>query len=37
VGPRNLEELEAAFTELLDQRPDALLVTTEAFRRKVSP
>jgi putative tryptophan/tyrosine transport system substrate-binding protein len=34
VGPRNLEELEAAFTELLDQRPDALLVTTEAFTRQ---
>ena len=34
VGPRNLEELEAAFSELLDQRPDALLVTTEAFTRQ---
>ena len=34
VGPRNLEELEAAFTELLDQRPEALLVTTEAFTRQ---
>jgi putative ABC transport system substrate-binding protein len=34
VGPRNLEELEAAFAELLDQRPDALLVTTEAFTRQ---
>ena len=33
VGPRNLEELEAAFAELLDPRPDALLVTTEAFTR----
>ena len=33
VGPRNLEELEAAFAELLDKRPDALLVTTEAFTR----
>ncbi|MGZ5874790.1 MAG: ABC transporter substrate-binding protein [Bradyrhizobium sp.] len=34
VGPRNLEELEAAFAELLNQRPDALLVTTEAFTRQ---
>jgi len=34
VGPRNLEELEAAFADLLNQRPDALLVTTEAFTRK---
>jgi len=34
VGPRNLEELDAAFTDLLTQRPDALLVTTEAFTRK---
>jgi putative ABC transport system substrate-binding protein len=34
VGPRNLDELEAAFAELLDQRPDALLVTTEAFTRQ---
>ena len=33
VGPRNLEELEAAFAELLSNRPDALLVTTEAFTR----
>lgn len=33
VGPRNLDELEAAFAEMLDQRPDALLVTTEAFTR----
>jgi len=33
VGPRNLDELEAAFAELLDRRPDALLVTTEAFTR----
>ena len=33
VGPRNLEELEAAFAELLANRPDALLVTTEAFTR----
>ena len=26
VGPRNLDELEAAFVELVNQRPDALLV-----------
>ena len=34
AGPRTLEELEAAFSKLLDQRPDALLVTTEAFTRQ---
>jgi putative ABC transport system substrate-binding protein len=34
VGPRSLDELEAAFAELLNQRPDALLVTTEAFTRQ---
>ena len=34
VGPRNLEELEAAFAELLTERPDALLVTTESFTRQ---
>lgn len=34
VGPRTPAELEAAFTELLAQRPDALLVTTEAFTRQ---
>jgi len=34
VGPRNLDELEAAFAELLNQRPDALLVTTEPFTRQ---
>ena len=34
VGPRNPDELEAAFAELLAQRPDALLVTTEAFTRQ---
>jgi len=34
VGPRTIEELEAAFSELLVQRPDALLVTTEAFTRQ---
>jgi len=33
VGPRNVEELEAAFADLIRQRPDALLVTTEAFTR----
>jgi putative ABC transport system substrate-binding protein len=31
VGPRNLDELDAAFAELLNARPDALLVTAEAF------
>jgi putative tryptophan/tyrosine transport system substrate-binding protein len=35
VGPRNLDELEAAFADLLNQRPDALLVTTEAFTRQL--
>ena len=34
VGPRTLDELEAAYAELLNQRPDALLVTTEAFTRQ---
>src|ERR1700682_6270079 len=34
VGPRTLDELEAAFADLLSQRPDALLVTTEAFTRQ---
>jgi putative tryptophan/tyrosine transport system substrate-binding protein len=34
VGPRNPEELETALAELLAQRPDALLVTTEAFTRR---
>jgi len=34
VGPRNLDELEVAFADLLSQRPDALLVTTEAFTRQ---
>jgi putative tryptophan/tyrosine transport system substrate-binding protein len=34
VGPRNLDELEAAFVELAQQRPDALLVTTEPFTRR---
>jgi putative ABC transport system substrate-binding protein len=34
VGPKTIEELEAAFSELLVQRPGALLVTTEAFTRQ---
>ena len=34
VGPRNIDELKAAFADLLTQRPDALLVTTEAFTRR---
>jgi putative tryptophan/tyrosine transport system substrate-binding protein len=34
VGPRNAEELDAAFAELLKERPDALLVTAEAFTRR---
>jgi putative tryptophan/tyrosine transport system substrate-binding protein len=34
VGPRNLGELEAAFAEIMTQRPDALLVTAEAFTRR---
>jgi putative tryptophan/tyrosine transport system substrate-binding protein len=34
VGPRNLSELDAAFAELLNARPDALLVTAEAFTRQ---
>jgi putative tryptophan/tyrosine transport system substrate-binding protein len=34
VGPRNLDELDAAFIELLKERPDALLVTAEAFTRQ---
>jgi putative ABC transport system substrate-binding protein len=34
VGPRNPDELEAALAELLAQRPDALLVTTEPFTRR---
>jgi putative ABC transport system substrate-binding protein len=34
VGPRNAEELEAAFAELGKQRPDALLVTVEPFTRR---
>ena len=34
VGPRTLDELDAAFTELLKARPDALLITAEAFTRQ---
>jgi putative ABC transport system substrate-binding protein len=34
TGPRNAEELETAFADLLKQGPDALLVTTEAFTRR---
>jgi putative ABC transport system substrate-binding protein len=34
VGPRNLDELDAAFVDLLKERPDALLVTAEAFTRR---
>lgn len=34
VGPRTLEELDAAFAELLNVRPHALLVTAEAFTRR---
>ena len=34
VGPRNLEQLDAAFAELSNARPDALLVTAEAFTRR---
>jgi len=34
VGPRTPDELEAALADLLAQRPDALLVTTEPFTRR---
>jgi putative ABC transport system substrate-binding protein len=34
VGPRNLDELDAAFADLLNARPHALLVTVEAFTRQ---
>ena len=34
VGPRSLEELDAAFADILQARPDALLVTAEAFTRR---
>ncbi len=34
VGPRNLNELYTAFADLLNARPDALLVTAETFTRQ---
>lgn len=34
VGPTNLDQLDAAFAELLNARPDALLVTAEPFTRQ---
>ena len=34
VGPRNLNELDTAFADLLNSRPGALLVTAEAFTRQ---
>jgi putative ABC transport system substrate-binding protein len=34
VGPRTLDELEAALADLLSQQPQALLVTSEPFTRK---
>jgi putative ABC transport system substrate-binding protein len=34
VGPRNLNELDTAFADLLNARPDALLVTAEPFTRQ---
>src|SRR6476620_10856993 len=34
VGPRNLNELDTAFADLLNARPGALLVTAEAFTRQ---
>ena len=34
VGQRNLNELDTAFADLLNARPDALLVTAEAFTRQ---
>ena len=34
VGPRNLNELDTAFADLLNERPDALLVTAEPFTRQ---
>jgi len=33
VGPTTLDELDAAFADLLNARPDALLVTAEPFTR----
>jgi ABC-type uncharacterized transport system substrate-binding protein len=34
VSPTNLDELDAAFADLLSGRPDALLVTAEPFTRR---
>jgi len=34
VGPRTADELDVAFGELMKARPDALLVTAEAFTRR---
>jgi putative ABC transport system substrate-binding protein len=34
VGPRNSDELQVAFADLLSQHPEALLVTTEPFTRR---
>ena len=34
VGPRNLDELNAALADVANARPDALLVTAEAFTRQ---
>jgi putative ABC transport system substrate-binding protein len=34
VGPKNLDELQAALADLAKLRPDALLVTTEPFTRR---
>jgi putative ABC transport system substrate-binding protein len=34
VGPKTADELDAAFDDLLNQHPDALLVTTEPFTRR---
>ena len=34
VGPRNLNELNTAFADLLNARPDAILVTAETFTRQ---
>ena len=34
VGPRSLDELDTAFADLLNVRPDALLVTAETFTRR---
>jgi ABC-type uncharacterized transport system substrate-binding protein len=37
VGPRTVEELDAAFAELLERRPDALLVTTRLSPDSIAP